>query len=184
MTFTCLDSASAMDSNNGGGKKFDRISSLLMMLASAMEELNSEGSDESGDFFLPTQVSVVSSSEPDVIVGPLEHCGSTISSPEDLYGLLGVDSTATDAEITRAYHNLCDRFYPDTNGPSYEGSRDYEKFLELQNAITTLSDPVARKKYDDERTVEGYEINFSPLRLTARSSRAVVNTSPLEALDE
>lgn len=190
VTFTCFSNAKGMDSNNAGVGNFDpfkRIYKLLVVLASAKEEMNSvsssEGSDKSGNLSLSTQVSVASSLEPDPENNALEYSGPMISTPDDLYALLGVECTASDAEIKKAYRMLCSRFHPDVNDPSYKGTRDYKKFIELQQAITTLSDPLARKMYDNKGIVEGYEINFSPLRLTARASSTGGVALPLDLLD-
>jgi len=63
----------------------------------------------------------------------------------DYYAVLGVASTATDAEIKRAFRDLARRYHPDGNpgDPSAE-----ERFKEISVAYETLSDPERRRRYD------------------------------------
>lgn len=58
-----------------------------------------------------------------------------------LYGLLGVESTASAAEIKKAYHKMAIRHHPDKGG-------DPEVFKDIQQAFEVLSDPDKRQKYD------------------------------------
>ncbi|KAJ2002410.1 DnaJ-like protein xdj1 [Coemansia thaxteri] len=58
------------------------------------------------------------------------------------YTVLGVEATATDAEIKRAYRTLAMKFHPDKNP---EG---VEMFKEISHAYETLSDPQRRAAYD------------------------------------
>jgi molecular chaperone DnaJ len=63
----------------------------------------------------------------------------------DFYKVLGVESTATDKEITRAYRKLAKAHHPDTN-PGSE-----ERFKEISAAYDVLGDPPKRKEYDEMR---------------------------------
>ena len=63
----------------------------------------------------------------------------------DYYKVLGVSSTATDKEITRAYRKLAKQHHPDTN-PGSE-----EKFKEISVAYDVLGDDAKRKEYDEVR---------------------------------
>ena len=63
----------------------------------------------------------------------------------DYYKALGVASTATDKEITRAYRKLAKAHHPDTN-PGSE-----ERFKEISAAYDVLGDPAKRKEYDEVR---------------------------------
>lgn len=63
----------------------------------------------------------------------------------DYYKVLGVPSTATDKEVTRAYRKLAKALHPDTN----PGSED--RFKEVSGAYDVLGDPAKRKEYDEVR---------------------------------
>src|ERR1700735_2406692 len=64
---------------------------------------------------------------------------------KDYYKVLGVVSTATDKEITRAYRKLAKQYHPDAN----PGSED--RFKEISAAYDVLGDPDKRKEYDEVR---------------------------------
>src|SRR5487761_2089756 len=63
----------------------------------------------------------------------------------DYYKVLGVTSSATDKEITRAYRKLAKQHHPDTN-PGSE-----ERFKEISVAYDVLGDAAKRKEYDEVR---------------------------------
>lgn len=64
----------------------------------------------------------------------------------DYYKILGVDKTATQADIKKAYRKLARKYHPDLN-PNDPGAKN--KFQELNEANEVLSDPEKRKKYDE-----------------------------------
>jgi molecular chaperone DnaJ len=64
---------------------------------------------------------------------------------KDYYKVLGVVSTASDKEITRAYRKLAKEHHPDAN-PGSE-----ERFKEISAAYDVLGDPEKRKEYDEVR---------------------------------
>ncbi|HXQ44638.1 MAG TPA: molecular chaperone DnaJ [Acidimicrobiales bacterium] len=64
---------------------------------------------------------------------------------KDYYQTLGVASTATDKELTRAYRKLAKQYHPDTN-PASE-----DKFKEISAAYDVLGDAAKRKEYDEIR---------------------------------
>src|SRR5271170_3999435 len=63
----------------------------------------------------------------------------------DYYKVLGVPSTATDKEITKAYRKLAKAHHPDAN-PGSE-----ERFKEISGAYDVLGDVAKRKEYDEVR---------------------------------
>lgn len=69
--------------------------------------------------------------------------------PHDLYDVLGVPGTASEAEIRRAFWALAKRYHPDVNPGSHDAAR---RFVEVGNAAETLLDPRRRARYDASRT--------------------------------
>jgi curved DNA-binding protein CbpA len=70
----------------------------------------------------------------------------------DLYAILGVLPSATQAEISHAYRALLRRHHPDTRGPADE-SQSAASDTTLQQvlvAYTVLRDPARRADYDRE----------------------------------
>ena len=62
----------------------------------------------------------------------------------DYYEVLGVPRTADRDEIQRAYRSLARRYHPDVNkDPAAE-----ERFKEINDAFSVLSDPEQRARYD------------------------------------
>jgi molecular chaperone DnaJ len=64
---------------------------------------------------------------------------------KDPYKALGVDRKASDEEIKKAYRKLARQYHPDAN----HGDKDSEeRFKEVQQAYSILSDEKKRKEYD------------------------------------
>lgn len=63
----------------------------------------------------------------------------------DYYSVLGIDKSASEAEIKKAYRKLARKYHPDVNPDDKEAEL---KFKEVNEANEVLSDPEKRKKYD------------------------------------
>ena len=63
----------------------------------------------------------------------------------DLYDILGVTRTASDADIKKAYRKLAKELHPDANPGN---AKVEERFKEVSAAYHILGDPAQRKRYD------------------------------------
>src|SRR5215217_2481505 len=63
---------------------------------------------------------------------------------KDYYEVMGVQRTATQDEIKRAYRKLARKFHPDVSKEAHAEDR----FKELQEAYEVLKDPEKRVAYD------------------------------------
>jgi molecular chaperone DnaJ len=66
-------------------------------------------------------------------------------SKRDYYEVLGVDRSASEQEIKKAYRRLAMKYHPDRNPDSKEAE---EKFKEAKEAFEVLSSPDKRQAYD------------------------------------
>ncbi len=73
---------------------------------------------------------------------------------KDYYAILGVEKTASQDEIKRAYRELAKKYHPDKNPGDPEAE---ERFKEINEAYAVLSDPDKRAEYDRRGYVEGAE---------------------------
>jgi len=69
-------------------------------------------------------------------------------SKRDFYETLGVNRTASDDEIKKAYRNMARRHHPDLQTEEAQKKSSEEKFKEVNEAYETLSDQQKRKRYD------------------------------------
>src|SRR4051812_39626878 len=67
---------------------------------------------------------------------------------KDYYAVLGVDSSAPDKDIAKAYKKLAKQLHPDANPGNAEAE---EKFKEVSSAYDVLGDTAKRKEYDEVR---------------------------------
>ena len=76
----------------------------------------------------------------------------------DYYTVLGIEPTADEKAIKKAYRKLARKYHPDVNPDNPEAER---KFKQAAEAHEVLSDPEKRKKYDtygkDWEQAEAYE---------------------------
>jgi molecular chaperone DnaJ len=76
---------------------------------------------------------------------------------KDFYEILGIPRTATEAEIKKAFRGLALKHHPDRN----QGNREAEeKFKEINEAYSVLSDPEKRAHYDRYGSAEGMGAGF------------------------
>jgi molecular chaperone DnaJ len=78
---------------------------------------------------------------------------------KDYYQILGVDRNASDTEIKKAFRQLALKYHPDRN-PGNKESED--KFKEINEAYSCLSDSEKRANYDRFGTAEGIGAGYSP----------------------
>lgn len=76
-----------------------------------------------------------------------------MAAAKDFYKILGVGDKATDDEIKKSYRNLAKQYHPDAN-PNNAGAA--ERFKEISEAYSVLSDADQRKKYDTMRRFGGF----------------------------
>jgi len=67
---------------------------------------------------------------------------------KDYYDILGVDEDAGQSEIKKAYRSLARKHHPDRNP---DDDRAEERFKEIQEAYSVLSDEEQRRQYDQRR---------------------------------
>jgi len=70
---------------------------------------------------------------------------------KDHYKTLGLQPQATADDIKKAYRSLALKYHPDTNNGAYAAAL----FIDIKEAYETLSHHARRRKYDEERWLNG-----------------------------
>ena len=73
---------------------------------------------------------------------------------KDFYQVLGVPDSASQDDIKKAYRRLAKQYHPDANPNNPKAS---ERFKEVSEAHSTLSDPEKRKQYDQMRRLGAFD---------------------------
>ena len=73
---------------------------------------------------------------------------------KDFYQVLGVSDTASQGEIKKAYRRLAKQYHPDAN-PNNTAAAD--RFKEISEAHSVLSDADKRKQYDQMRRLGAFD---------------------------
>jgi molecular chaperone DnaJ len=73
---------------------------------------------------------------------------------KDFYQVLGVSDTASQGDIKKAYRRLAKQYHPDANP---NNSAAAERFKEISEAHSVLSDTEKRKQYDQMRRLGAFD---------------------------
>lgn len=90
----------------------------------------------------------------------------------DYYKILGVDKSAGDETIKKAYRKLARKHHPDLNPNDKEANK---KFQQINEANEVLSDPEKRKKYDQYGKDWQHAGQFEQARQQQRQYRSQTN---------
>lgn len=83
---------------------------------------------------------------------------------KDLYSILGVERTASDSDIKKAYRKLALQYHPDKQiGKSNDEKKEAEeKFKEISEAYAILSDDEKKRQYDTYGTIGNMNGGMDP----------------------
>nr|XP_029118500.1 LOW QUALITY PROTEIN: chaperone protein dnaJ 20, chloroplastic-like [Elaeis guineensis] len=88
--------------------------------------------------------------------------GGFVGANGNFYELLGISEGGSYAEIKKAYKQLARKYHPDVSPP--DRTEEYtRRFIEVQEAYETLSDPGRRALYDRDLS-QGLHLAFSTRR--------------------
>lgn len=109
--------------------------------------------------------------------------GSSSSQDKSLYEILGVEKTASQQEIKKAYYKLALRLHPDKN-PGDEEAK--EKFQQLQKVMSILGDEEKRAVYDQTGCVDDADLagdDIQNLRTFFRAMYKKVTEADIEEFE-
>jgi molecular chaperone DnaJ len=78
---------------------------------------------------------------------------------KDFYEVLGVPEKASADDIKKAYRKLAKQYHPDANPGNPQAA---ERFKEIGEAYSVLSDPEKRKQYDNMKRLGAFGIGRGP----------------------
>ncbi|OMO65960.1 hypothetical protein CCACVL1_21330 [Corchorus capsularis] len=78
---------------------------------------------------------------------------------ENFYDLLGISESGSLSEIKQAYKQLVRKYHPDVSPPE-RIEEHTQRFIQVQEAYETLSDPKTRALYDTDMA-KGFNLAFS-----------------------
>jgi DnaJ-class molecular chaperone len=85
------------------------------------------------------------------------------AAPPNCYEILGVEKTASEEDIKKAYRELAKKYHPDVVQEEKEKKASEEKFKEINVAYEILSDPDKRKEYDNPQPhINSFPPGFNP----------------------
>ena len=93
---------------------------------------------------------------------------------KDYYKALGVGKTAKPAEIKAAYRKLARKYHPDANKGDASAE---ERFKEISEAYSVLSDEKRRKEYDEARSCSAAVSGCRPGSGPDRAAASAASTS-------
>lgn len=79
---------------------------------------------------------------------------------KDYYEILEVDKNSSEEEITKAYRKLAMKWHPDRHKEPEKKKLAEEKFKEITEANSILSDPEKKRRYDDFGLCDGEAPDF------------------------
>jgi molecular chaperone DnaJ len=93
----------------------------------------------------------------------------------DFYQVLGVPDTASQDDIKKAYRRLAKQYHPDANPNNAQAA---ERFKEVSEAHSVLSDPEKRKQYDQMRRLGAFDGGARRQRAGARPGAGAAGAGP------
>ena len=98
-----------------------------------------------------------------------------MAAKRDYYKVLGIDKSADENTIKKAYRKLAKKYHPDTNAGNAQAEQN---FKEITEAYTVLSDEEKRKLYDQFGHA-AFEGGFD-----ADAAKAVLSTTYVKILQK